>query len=464
MDAITATPEIVGPAADERAEGASRPAAIAPILRLDASTVSALLDGFHDPALLAEGRVNILALDAIRDRLGPRWGLRQELVYDHVQEAVERRLGPAAVSIRVAETLFAVVQPDTDRLTAQALCLRCLRDIHHHFLGQVVVADLTLHEVSRITPEGLFGSRVDMAALAAAEAGLQAPAIPSRSWTPEEPRPPFERWTAFVAQGSEPQPPPDAARSWAPAQPRGGGVDKWTPFVAADGRTVRASCTLEPVLRLGSSTCVGYRLGRHVVELPSELPLSSLEQQNLSRADIARIDYATLARGLDRLATEGGGERSPALMVPVSFVTLSNLRTREVFIRLLGDARRHVRHGLICEISDLEGVPVGALLAAIGLIRPFCIRVVGSIDGMPAASARTLREVGFHGLTAECPRNLGDAEFIGWLKEVRRSSRPVSRNVVACRVEGMRRAGMASQAGMSHATLTTDAARTVVVN
>ena len=302
----------IGP--EPGAQGASppHPGPAAPILRLDATTVSAILDRFHDPSLLAEGRVNVMALDAIRERLGLRWQLRQELVYDHVQEVVERRLGHAAVSIRVAETLFAVVQPDTDRLTAQALCLRCLRDIHQHFLGQAEVGDLALHEVTKITPEGLFGARVDMAKLAVAEAVLQAPAIPSRSWAPEEARPPYERWTAFVTKGTDPQPEPGAPRSWAPPPGRSGMVDRWTPFVAGDGRTVRASCTLEPVLRLGSSTCLGYRLGRRVVELPSELPLSAAEQQNLSRADIARIDYATLARGLDRLAKEGGGEQSPA--------------------------------------------------------------------------------------------------------------------------------------------------------
>lgn len=404
-------------------------AASATILRLDASTVSSILDRFQDPSLLAQGRVNVLCVDAIRDRLGLRWEIRQELVYDHVQEVVERRLGPSAVSIRVAETLFAVVQPDAERLTAQALCLRCLRDIHHHFLGHADVADLTLHEVTRIAADGLFGSRVDMAALAAAEARL-----------PE---------TVVIRGPSEPQPRKQ--------------VDQWTPFVAANGRMVRASCTLEPLVHLTSSACIGYRLGRRVIELPSETALSPSEQQNLSRADIARIDYATLARGLDRLATEGGNEQSPTLMIPVSFVTLSNQRTREVFVQLLNGARDQVRHGLICEVSDLDGVPAGALLATIALIKPFCVRVVGSITGMSAASSKRLREVGLHGLTAECPRNLGEAEFIGWLKEARSSSQLVSNTVFACRVEGMRRAGIAGLAGMSHATLTTDAARTMAV-
>ena len=408
----------------------SAPQATAALFQLDASMVSTILDRFQDPSLLAEGRVSVLAVDAIRDRLGLRWELRRDLVYDHVQEAVERRLGPTAVSVRVAETLFAVIQPDADRTTAQALCLRCLRDIHHHFLGHAEAADLTLHEVSRIAPDGLYGERIDLEAVAVAEAELPETIVIRR---------------------------PPAAKQ--PAKP----VDQWTPFVAADGRMVRASCTLEPLIHLTNSTCIGYRLGRRVIELPSETPLSRAEQQNLSRADIARIDYATLARGLDRLASEGGEEQSPTLVIPVSFVTLSNQRTREVFVRLLEGAKSQVRHGLICEVCDLDGVPAGALLATIALIKPFCVRVVGSITDIQAPSSRTLKDVGLHGVSAECPRNLGDAEFIAWLKEVHRSSQLVSHTVFACRVEGMRRAAIASLAGMSHATLTTDAARTVVV-
>ena len=168
--------------------------------------------------------------------------------------------------------------------------------------------------------------------------------------------------------------------------------------------------------------------------------------------------------GGDRLQTEGGGEPTPSLMIPVSFVTLSNQRTREVFIQLLEGARRQVRHGLICEVGDLEGVPTSALLANIALIRPFCVRIIGSIAGMPPGASRRLKEVGIHGVSAECPRNLGDAEFIGWLKDTRKASQFVSNIVFACRIEGMRRAGIAGQAGMSHVTLTSDAARTVIVN
>jgi hypothetical protein len=412
---------------------AGDPGASAPILRLDQSTISAVLQRFQDPALLAEGRVNIVGLDSIRDRLGLRWDLRRELVYDHVQRAVERHLGPNAVSIRVAETLFAVVQPDGERLTVHALCLRCLRDIHQHFLGQVEISDLTLHEVTRISEDGLYGERVDMAAVTAADERLPASSEMLRA----------------------------PARAQEPARVV---VDQWTPFVAADGRTVRASCTLEPVIQLSNSACIGYRLGRRVIELPSETPLSLADQRNLSRADIARIDYATLARGLDRLATEGGHERSPTLIIPASIVTLSNQRTREVFVRLLENAKTRVRHGLICEICDLDGAPSGALLTTIALIKPFFMRIIGSTVGVQPSGIRRLKDIGLHGLSAECPPGQGDAEFIGWLKDVRRASQPVSNTIFACRLEGMRRCAIGSLAGMSHATLTSDAARTVVVN
>ena len=416
-----------------KADDTPAPVVTASVLRLDASTVNTILERFQDPSLLQDGRVTVMGLDLICDRLGARWDLRRDLVYDHVQRAVDRHLSPTAVSIRVAETLFVVVQPDTDRLAGQALCLRCLRDIHQFFLGQAEAADLNLHEVTRLGSDGLYGQKVAMAKVAAAEQDL-----PSSAKVPLAPK----RATA--------------------GNPT---VDQWTPFVAADGRRIRASCTLEPMVHLDGAIArrIGYRLGRRVIELPSETPLSRGEQQNLSRADIARIDYATLARGLDRLGTEAAHERSAALMAPASFVTLSNQRTREVFVGLLEQAKGKVQHGLICEIYDLEGVPAGALLATVALIKPFCFRIIGSTTDMLPSAGRRLKDVGLHGLSAECPPGMGDAEFAGWAKELHRSNRPASNTIIACGVDSMRRAALASSAGLSHATLTSHPARTVVV-
>ena len=419
-----ATVGVVPAGAPERTNAA------APRLQINAEALGTILDCCQDPSVLASGCVNIIALDAIRARLGSRWELRREFVHEHAQRAIEKQLGSGSVFQRVGETYYAVVQPDTPRLIAQAVCLRCAREILHYFLGEAVLTDIKLHEVTRIDPDGVYGHHVDVVALAAAEAKL-----------------PLD----ISAACGVPQPPPHRT------------VDQWTPFVASDGRRVRVSCVLEPVLHLTSSTRIGYRLARRVIELPSERQLTPAELQNLSRSDIARIDYATISRGLDRLHAEIGGDKLPTLIVPVSLITLSNQRTREVFVGLLKEVQSEVRHGLVCEIWDIEGAPAGTLLTAISLIKPFCLRVIGCVLPVKTGGLQRLKGVGLQGVAVECPPNLGDAEFIGWLKDVRSSSRPVADMLFVFRLENMRRAAMASLAGISHMSLSS-AARTVFVN
>ncbi len=432
MGAISPAPQASGVAtvgvdpagAPERANTA------APRLQISAEALGTVLDCCQDPSVLASGCVNIIALDAVRDRLGSRWELRRELVYEHVQRSIEKQLAPGSVFQRVGETYYAVVQPDTPRLIAQSVCLRCARDILHYFLGEAVVADIKLHEVTRIDLDGVYGHHLDAVAVAAAEAKL-----------PPGP----------LAASGVSEPPPSRA------------VDQWTPFVASDGRRVRVSCVLEPVLHLTSSTRIGYRLARRVIELPSERQLTPDELQNLSRSDIARIDYATIARGIDRLHSEMGGDKLLTLIVPVSLITLSNQRTREVFVGLLKEARSEVRHGLVCEIWDIEGAPAGTLLTAISLIKPFCLRVIGCVLPVKTGGLQRLKGVGLQGVAVECPQNLGDAEFIGWLKDVRSASRPVAGMLFVFRLENMRRAAMASLAGISHMSLASGS-KTVFVN
>ena len=123
---------------------------------------------------------------------------------------------------------------------------------------------------------------------------------------------------------------------------------------------------------------IGYRMRRSVLTLPSETPLTAAEQRKLTGADFERIDFATLARGLNRLQEEAG-ERQPSLILPVSYVTLSSNRGRATLVEWFRTAQASVQRGLICEVCDIEGVPPSALLAAISLIRPFSLFMVGAL-------------------------------------------------------------------------------------
>ncbi len=437
----------------ERTPGVEAPAPSAPpILRLDQADLAEALDRLGDPAALAAGLVNVIGLEGVAARFGTRWSFRRELVHEHVERLMHRHLGEAGVFQRIGEMHYVVVQSGRSRLHAQALCLRCLREILNHFVGEVRLPDMRLHEVTRVDGNEIIGQKVELSAAALSETatgpdgGIQEAERPVG-----DPR-------AFVAQKTF-APPDDleASRSFSPragSRPQASplpAVAKWSPFVASNGQTVRVSCALEPVIKLDDSSRIGFRLARRV--LSPDRALDGQALRDLSRADIARVDFATIARGLERLQAEQKGQDLPSLIVPVSFATLSNQRTREMLVGLLEQARAEVRLGLVCEICEIEGVPASALLTAVSMIRPFCVRVLAFATDARPSVLRSLKGMGLAGVSMDCPPGLGDAEFLSWAREMSRAARTVAGPLFLYRVQPVERSVLAALAGASHASL-----------
>ncbi len=430
---------------------ASAPAS-PPVLKLDPADLAEVLGRLGDPSALGAGLVNVIGLEGVAERFGSRWSLRSELVHEHVERMLHRHLGDDVVFQRVGEAHYVVVQSGCTRLQAQNLCLRCMREILHHFVGEVRLRDLRLHEVTRVSQNEIVGHRVDFGAGVIDEPPIDEPRTFARPGQPGE-----DNFYAASKSFAPPEPTP-GLRSFAPKRPglapEGSllSVSRWTPFVASNGRTVKVSCSLEPVIRLASSERIGFRLARQVLGADG-LPLDAHALRNLSRADIARVDCATIARGLERLHAQVGQDKSATLVVPVSFATLSNQRTREMLVALLEEAKAEVRLGLVCEICELDGVPPSALLTAVSLIRPFCVRVIAFVAEPHPAALRALKGMGLAGVSMDCPPNLGDAEFLGWAREAVRAVRPVAGALVIYRIDPFQRGALAALAGASHISL-----------
>jgi hypothetical protein len=239
-----------------------------------------------------------------------------------------------------------------------------------------------------------------------------------------------------------------------PAASPQGAVDRWTPFMASDGRRVRVSCVLEPVFELKNYGRIGYRIARRVLAMDTEEPLTSTQIQNLSRSDIERIDLATIARGLDRLRAESGDDRQLSLIIPVSFISLSHRHGRAALSDMFREARTLVRAGIICEVCDIEGVPQNALLSAILLIKPDCMFLIGRLAAMPDKALGNLRDAGLQAVSFEAPREtLEDAEFLAWAKAAIGAAKRAAKSVMIYRVSSPRLAGVAALLGATHASL-----------
>jgi hypothetical protein len=377
------------------------------------------LQQFAGSAALVAGQINLLSLDPIAARLGAKWAGKRESVYDYTERTLEKHLAETGFFLRVSETDFLVVLPHDTRTTAQVRCLRFLRAILTYFLGEARPSDLTVREVTRIMPDGLEAMLVDPDLTLSAEA---------------------ER-------------PAGAAANTAPAA---GLVDRWTPFVATNGKKVRVSCVLEPVFELKHYARIGNRIARRVLCVDTEEPLSAAEVLSLSRSDIEKIDLATIARGLDRLRVEAGGEDNLTVLIPVSFVSLSNRQGRAAVGALFDEAKAFVKAGVICEVCDIEGVPQAALLEACTLMKPYCLFLVGRLKTSPAQGLGNLRNTGLQAVSFEAPQGMdGDAEYQGWAKAAIAAAKPIAKSVMIYRLASARRAAMAALLGASHASVST---------
>lgn len=224
-------------------------------------------------------------------------------------------------------------------------------------------------------------------------------------------------------------------------------------FTAANGRPLRVSCRLEPVLELKAFRRIGYRMARQVVDVESGQPLSVDETLRLTRADLEQIDLATLSRGLDRLQLESDGAKELTLTLPVSYVSLSNAHGRKALVDYFQQAREAVLKGLVCEVTEIEGVPEVGLTAAVAAVRPYCLLIVGR-RCPPYGDSQILSSVGLQGASVECPADLADdAEFVAWARQSTEVGKRVARSVMAFGVPSTRHMAIAAHLGASHGSL-----------
>jgi len=413
--------------ADDRAGGQRMPS---PALRLVSAGAEDALERFSDPALLAAGKVNVISVEAVQARFGARWELRRDQVYDFATRVLERGVGLTGFFVRVSPTDFFIVHPDLGALAGQAACLRYLREVLNHFLGEDAGAAAGVMQVTRIANGQLEARQMD----ARAEVHVEGDPEPEL-----EPAPGSRLEVVAVAKAAE----------QAASHP----LDRWTPFVAADGRQVRVTATLEPVYELKGFTRIGFRMVRRVIVMGTQEELSAQQVAMLSTADILRVDLATIVRGIDRMSADSAGEQQLSLIVPLSYTSLSSQKGRDEFVKQLKQAGSMVRLGVICEICDIDGVPPSALLAAASLLRPFAVLVVGRLLNTAPAAIVRLEGSGLQAISFECPTGLGDAEFIGWATAAISAAKRVAKSVMVYRARSPKQAATLASLGASHGSI-----------
>lgn len=227
----------------------------------------------------------------------------------------------------------------------------------------------------------------------------------------------------------------------------------WTPFVASNGCKVEVACTLDPVMELKGGATIGLRFRRTVTDAVSGREFDTAEVARLSRADRLRIDLGTVALGLNVLRRNRGAAPPPALILPVSFSSLTNPDDRTRIVSAFQEAGAYAGKGLICELREIEGVAATTLQAAAAMIAPSSLFVIGHLEDFTPVEARVLKEAGLQGISTEWPAHPDPDVFLGWVKRTVAAGKHAARSVLLYRLRLPQQAALAAAVGATHAHL-----------
>ena len=142
-----------------------------------------------------------------------------------------------------------------------------------------------------------------------------------------------------------------------------------------------------------------------------------------------------------------------ALIVPVSFSSLSKAEHRARIVDALKETAGFSSKGVICELTGIDGAPIATLFPVVAMIRPYTLFVIGHLAEPGQRRGPALTEVGVRGVSLECPPNMGEAEFFGWARAAIGQARRAAKAVLLYGAPSAAAAQAAMSVGVTHASL-----------
>jgi GGDEF domain-containing protein len=395
-----------------------------PLNRIAAADVAAVLERVSGVELAAQGGINVISVEAIRDKVGGRWEKSRPGVWAYVQMRMAEHLQSGDMFHRVGDTDFLIAMTSEQGAAAQTIALKILEEVLVHFLGAADPADLRLRTVTKVTPDELSCEVVDPRVVAVARRKMDAPDSPHRLGV----NPAEEKRRNPVS------------------------------FVTASGARLKIEFSLEHLISLRHQVTAAIRVEPRVTDLTSGRVMSFLTLSRLSDADLARIDQATIDYGALFLPVEQKGPRAP-LILPTSFRTMMASKGRSMLIAAASQAPDLVRTGILVELIDVNrGTPPGRLVEVVGLLGTLT-RGVFVRGGLEKDALEPLRGSRLSGVTLDIGDMANDpSRLASSLLDFGKQARGLA---PAIAVQGLRSDdyfAVAEVAGMSHASVRETAA------
>ncbi len=325
---------------------------------LGADTVANLIGRFDDPALISKGELFVLGFEAVRDRSGGRWAMRQDTVRDFVERQFQKYFQVTDHLVRLDDVHFLVVQPSQSGLGAQARALKLLREVLQFFLGASAKADVNLSRVTRIGPDGVEIASVEVSDddFARAET-MDWDAGPLTTVAP----PDADQGDAVGSAGP--------VMSAIDAEKRAGAT------ALKGDRSYEAMFVVEPIWSINQRAVVSYQVRPLIFERQQD----RLVDANLAKAspgDLTRLDLLVLAEA-QRLFLEHGADKRFALHVPIHHASLGATAGRQALLASLELMQPLASSSVVVVLTGLDsGAPHSRILALTNSLARRCRAVI----------------------------------------------------------------------------------------
>jgi hypothetical protein len=295
----------------------------------------AIIESLASNGLVEAGQVVVISIDAIRERVGARWPMRQPTVWEFAQREFRRQFTPRDQLLQLNDGCYMLVQPGQIPSAAQGRAINFLRDLLQFFLGESAKANI---RVGRVV--GVRDGEV-----------LQEPL------TPQE----FD-----LAERAAPR-----------ADMAGDGPLAGVATVAAGGaRNFAVRFSSDPIWSRKKNAIVSYRLKPDVYERLPDDDFRPVDVAQASTREIVGIDLIVLEEALNLLDSAEPNAKF-GLHAPLHISTMnSSLGRQAVFARLSAAPKETSGRLAIC-LEGLGGAPRFVLDTAVATLLPFVLGVVG---------------------------------------------------------------------------------------
>ncbi|WP_244433518.1 hypothetical protein [Azospirillum sp. B506] len=348
------------------------------------------------PAVASTGRVHLLDLGMMRDRLGGGWPALRPRVLSAADTIIDRYLTRNDIRFRTAGDDYILVFASLDRHAAALVCARVAQELLQLFLGDDRSADLRVSTAVGVADGQI---RFEHALATVLLAGARQSAEPAG------------------APGGERQ---DAAASAGAVEPDGfplmSGAILYTEDGGGKARPVLRQLRLSPddAGRFGIRYRPVWDIGQQAISTYMGTPVrifpdgsfieGSAALTSLTDAmEILQLDADALVESVEILNGLFRNKSRLMMSVPICFETLAARRTRLPFLEICQSIPDYLRRFLIFELLRFPpGVPTGRLSELLHEVSPYCRWTFMRME-FKAQSFSGLAGTGLNGITVAMP-------------------------------------------------------------